>query len=208
MRKRAIVIGITGGTGSGKTFLSKKLEEEFKKKEISIIQQDSYYKDLSHINPNDRAKVNFDNPNAFDIGLLQEQLVSLIQNNKVDIPIYDFRTHTRKKETEEVYPARIIILEGILVLHYPDLRNLMDLKIYIETPADIRFIRRFNRDLKERDRSADSIIRQYLTTVRPMFEKHVKQTKSYADIIIPGELDYRIIIDMLRNVIDTNKLCI
>lgn len=198
MKNKSILIGIAGGTGSGKTSISKKLLVEYGKGEVVVIQQDSYYKDLSHMKLEERQLQNFDHPDAIDIKLFDEQITDLLHGKTVDIPIYDFTTHTRSIEKITVSSHHVIVLEGILALHFISLRKLMNIKIYVETPADIRFIRRLSRDIKERGRTTQSVIDQYLSTVRPMHEQFVEPSKYYADVIIPEGGENKVAIDLIR----------
>ena len=196
--KTGILIGIAGGSGSGKTLVSQRLYDELGSDKVIMIQQDSYYKDLSHLDLKERKKQNFDHPDALDDELLICQLKALLKGKYVDQPIYDFTLHTRKKETKLIGNHIIIILEGILVLHNPKLRELMDIKVYVDTDDDIRLIRRLKRDIKERGRSLDSVINQYEQSVRPMHLQFVEPTKRYADIIIPQGGHNVVAIDLLK----------
>ncbi len=200
--KKRILIGIAGGSGSGKTLIAKNLFKDLGSKKVLILQQDAYYKDQTGIPFEERVKQNFDHPDAFDTELLIAQLKDLLAGKVVQQPIYDFTTHTRKKETIPVGGEDIIILEGILILDNPELRNLMDIKIYVDTDADVRFIRRLKRDIKERGRSVESVIEQYTKSVRPMHLEFVEPSKRYADVIIPeGGMNY-VAIDLLRTKIE------
>ena len=195
----SILIGIAGGTGSGKTSIAKELSSNFSKSDIILIEQDSYYKDLSDISISEREKINFDHPNSIDFSLMIKHLESLKNGIQTKIPIYDFATHTRKKSTKTIDQHRIIILEGIFSLFNDEIRNMMNIKIYIDTPNDLRIIRRIKRDIDERNRSFESIIKQYYENVRPMHIKFVKPTKQYADIIIPMVSKNKIAIDILSS---------
>jgi len=196
--KSIILIGIAGGSGSGKTLVSQRLVTEIGSDKVTIIQQDSYYKDLSHLPFEERKRQNFDHPYAFDHKLLFDHLIELLSGHEIDVPLYDFKSHKRKKETKKICDNVVIILEGILILHYPEIRNIMDIKVYVDTADDIRLIRRIRRDVQERGRSLDSILEQYETSVRPMHLQFVEPTKRYADIIIP-EGGYNLVaIDLLR----------
>ncbi|BDR63960.1 uridine kinase [Clostridium tetani] len=197
MSKRPILIGITGGTGSGKSTVSKEICRRFDKELIVMIEQDSYYKDQSHLSIEERVKTNYDHPNAFDTELLVKHLKELSSWNKVEKPIYDFELHNRKNETEIVEPTEIIIVEGILVLEEKEIRDLLDIKIYVDTDADVRIIRRLVRDIKERGRSLDSVINQYLNVVRPMHMQFIEPSKRYADIIIPEGGHNKVAIDII-----------
>jgi len=195
--KKPILIGITGGTGSGKSTVAKEIYNKFSEDCIAMIEQDSYYKDQSHLSLEDRIKTNYDHPDAFDNELLVKHLETLIKGENIEKPIYDFSIHNRKKETIKVESKEIIIVEGILVLEDPDLRNILDIKIYVDTDADVRIIRRLVRDINERGRTVDSVINQYLSVVRPMHLQFTEPTKRYADIIIPEGGHNKVAIDIL-----------
>ena len=203
MNKYAILIGIAGGTGSGKTSIAKAIASDFGKSEVALIEQDAYYRDLSNLTLEKRSVVNFDHPDAVDFDFMKLQLNNLIQGNKVNIPIYDFATHTRKNDTHPVERHRIIILEGILTLFQQEIRDMMDIKIYVETADDIRIIRRIKRDIEKRERTFTSVIEQYYNTVRPMHIQFVEPTKKYADIIIPEGGQNKVAVDILRTKIMT-----
>ena len=197
-----ILIGIAGGTGSGKTSIAKSLLEEYGEGEVVVIEQDAYYRDLSGLSIEERRLQNFDHPDAIDIELFNQQLITLIKGQSVDIPVYDFATHSRKSETRKVDPHHVIVVEGILTLHYSSLRELMDIKIFVDTPDDIRFIRRMSRDVEERSRTVQSVIDQYLKTVRQMHQQFVEPSKYFADIIIPEGGHNMVAIDLLRTKIN------
>jgi len=178
------IIGIAGGTGSGKTFITTKIIEKFGPKELSIIELDSYYKDLSHLSFNKRKINNFDHPNSFDFKLLIKDLNQLEKNNYVNIPTYDYKTHTRMKKKKLINKKKLIIIEGIFSLYNKDLRDKMTYKIFLNVPEKIRLDRRLKRDIIDRDRTIKSINNQYKKTVIPMHKKFVKPTKVFADLII------------------------
>lgn len=197
--KKAILIGVAGGTGSGKTSMAKNIVHDFDPREVVIIEQDSYYYDLSNIQMETRGRHNFDHPDSYDFPQLRVDMRNLLSGHEVKIPIYDYMTHTRSTtEFQIVTGQKIIVLEGIMVLYDPELRNLMDIKVYIETAADIRFIRRLKRDIQQRGRSVDSVIEQYLATVRPMHEQFIEPTKHLADIIIPEGGYNTVAIDLFK----------
>ena len=203
MDKYAILIGIAGGTGSGKTSIAKAIASDFGKSEVALIEQDSYYKDLSNLTMEERSLVNFDHPDAIDFTLMSDHLKELLAGNMVDVPIYDYITHTRRRESREIEKHHIIILEGILTLFDQTIRNMMDIKIYVETADDIRIIRRVKRDINKRNRIFDSVIEQYYKTVRPMHIQFVEPTKKYADIIVPEGGQNKVAVDILRTKIMT-----
>ena len=180
-----MIIGISGGTGSGKTTVAHKIIAPVGAGNVVYLQQDSYYRNLGDMPLDLRHRVNYDHPDAFDTELLMNHLEALRAGEGIEQPIYDYPTHSRKSETIHVEPRPIIIVEGILVFVNPQMRGLMDLKIFVDTDADIRFIRRLDRDVHERGRSVESVITQYQTTVRPMHLQFVEPSKRYADIIIP-----------------------
>jgi uridine kinase len=184
-RTSPLVIGIAGGTGSGKTTVAQTIVERVGGEHIACLAHDSYYKDLSDLPVAQRAEVNFDHPNSLDTDLLIQQLSQLKEGHPIEVPVYDFKTHSRTDHTIHVDPHPIILVEGILIFAEPGLRTLFDIKIFVDTDADIRFIRRLERDISERGRSSVSVIHQYLSTVRPMHLEFVEPSKRYADIIIP-----------------------
>lgn len=195
--KKPIVIGITGGTGSGKSTIAREIYESFNEKNITIIEQDSYYKDQSNLEPEERVKTNYDHPKAFDNDLLIEHIKSLVAGESIEKPIYDFSIHNRVKETITVEPNQIIIVEGILIFENEKLRDLMDIKIFVDTDADVRIVRRIVRDINERGRTLESVINQYLTMVRPMHLQFTEPSKRYADLIIPEGGGNKVAIDLL-----------
>ena len=200
---KTIIIGIGGGTGSGKTSLAKGILAEYGEGEVAVIEQDSYYKDLSHIIYEERAGQNYDHPDSIDIDLFESHLQQLLDGREIEIPTYDFSTHVRMDKTTPIRQHHVIVVEGILVLHYPQLRKLFTIKIFVDTPADIRFIRRLTRDIHERGRTPESVNKQYLSTVRPMHEQFVEPSKYYADLIIPEGGENKVAIDLIRTKIDS-----
>jgi len=182
---KPLVIGIAGGTGSGKTTVARKIYERLNGINVVIIQQDAYYIDLGHLTLEERKKINFDHPSSIDNELLVRQMEQLIDRREIEMPMYSFVDYTRMKETKKVSPQDIIILEGILILEEKMVRDLLDVKIYVDTDEDERFIRRLIRDTKKRGRTMESVIKQYLSVVKPMFLQFVEPSKRYADIVIP-----------------------
>lgn len=195
--KRPVIIGITGGTGSGKSTIARAIFESIPEKKASIIEQDCYYKDQSHLPHEERTKVNYDHPLAFDTDLMITHLERLLNGQAIEKPQYDFTIHNRKKETITVEPRDIIIVEGILVLDSPKMRELMDIKIFVDTDADVRIIRRILRDMRDRGRTLESVVAQYLDIVKPMHFEFVEPTKRYADIIIPEGGHNKVAIDIM-----------
>ncbi len=196
--RKVFIIGIAGGSGSGKTRLAKNILKEINNKQVQAITVDSYYKDLSHLTFNERAKNNFDHPDAIDFDLLYNDLKAIIDNKTISTPLYDYKTHTRKKEkSNKLENVKVIILEGILALYNSNIRNLMSMKIFVDTPSDIRLLRRIKRDVNKRSRSIESVTEQYNNTVKPMFLKFVKPTKDYADLIVPNGGKNKISIDAI-----------
>ena len=194
---KPVIIGVTGGSGSGKTTVSRAIFEQLHGHSLLMLQEDSYYNDQSDMPFEERIKTNYDHPNAFDTELLVKQLKDLLDWKTIEKPIYDYTEHTRSSEVEKVEPKEVIILEGILVLNDPALRDLMDIKIFVDTDDDIRIIRRIQRDIEERGRSLQSVIDQYKSTVKPMYHQFIEPTKSYADIIVPEGGENQVAIDLL-----------
>ena len=180
-----IIIGIAGGTGSGKTTLTERLRDHFGMNEVSVINHDSYYKRHDELPYEERCKLNYDHPDSFDTPLMVAHLRELRAGHPVQVPVYDYTIHNRSNETVLVRPAPVIIVEGILIFQNKELRDLLDIKIFVETDADVRILRRIVRDVRDRGRDLESIVTQYLTTVKPMHEMFVEPSKRYADIIIP-----------------------
>lgn len=201
---RPLIIGIAGGSASGKSLISKRLSEAFEhKKSMVIIKQDDYYKDQSHMTMEERVKTNYDHPFAFDNDLLVEQLDELLAGNEVAKPVYDFVNHTRSNEIEWIVPADVILLEGLFVLENEEIRQRLDMKLFVDTAADIRFIRRLIRDVRERGRTLESVINQYTSTVRVMHDSFIEPSKRYADIIIPEGGKNEVAIDLLTTKISS-----
>lgn len=203
MSKRPVVIGIAGGSCSGKTSVTRAIYDVFKDRSVVVIEQDYYYKDQSHMTFEERLKTNYDHPLAFDNQLLIQHINELLSYQPVEKPVYDYVQHTRSADVIHVEPRDVIIVEGILVLEDENLRDLMDIKLFVDTDSDLRIIRRIQRDIKERGRTADSVIEQYLTAVRPMHNLFIEPTKRYADVIIPEGGDNNVAIDLMVTKIKT-----
>lgn len=208
-RPRPIIIGVTGGSGSGKTSVSRAIFDQLHGHSLMMLQEDSYYKSQDDVPFEERTKVNYDHPNAFDTDLLIEQLEDLLNWKTIEIPVYDYAAHTRSKEVVVQEPREVIIVEGILMLNDARLRDLMDIKIFVDTDDDIRIIRRIQRDIEERGRTLQSVIDQYLETVKPMYHQFIEPSKRYADIIVPEGGENQVAIDLLvtkvRDIIRKNE---
>ena len=208
-RPRTIIIGVTGGSGSGKTSVSRAIFDQLHGHSLMMLQEDSYYKSQDDVPFEERTKVNYDHPNAFDTDLLIEQLEDLLNWKTIEIPVYDYAAHTRSKEVVVQEPREVIIVEGILTLNDARLRDLMDIKIFVDTDDDIRIIRRIQRDIEERGRTLQSVIDQYLETVKPMYHQFIEPSKRYADIIVPEGGENQVAIDLLvtkvRDIIRKNE---
>ncbi|EGQ1744156.1 uridine kinase [Staphylococcus pseudintermedius] len=191
------IIGIAGGSGSGKTSVTNKIMNNLEGHSVALIEQDYYYKDQSHLTFEQRLKTNYDHPFAFDNDLLIQNLKSLQSGQSVEVPTYDYTNHTRSDKTIAFQPKDVIIVEGIFALENEELRNMMDVKIYVDTDADLRILRRLVRDTKERGRTIESVIDQYLTVVRPMHNQFIEPTKKFADIIIPEGGSNKVAIDIM-----------
>jgi uridine kinase len=200
---QTIIIGVVGGTGSGKTTVSESILDRVGRDRIAYIQQDSYYRDLSHLPHEKRAQVNFDHPDALENDLLIQHLAALREGLAVDVPVYDFARHTRTGQTRRVEACRVILVEGILLFAEKALRDLFDVRIFVDADADIRFIRRLQRDIHERGRTTESVVRQYLDTVRLMHLEFVEPSKRYADVIIPEGGFNTVALDMVVARIET-----
>ena len=196
--RRSIVIGIAGGTGSGKTTAAVQVQSHFAAERVVIIHHDNYYRDLAHLPFEERARINYDHPDAFETTLLLEHLESLRAGGVVDSPVYDYELHRRRPQTQRLGPADIVLLEGILVLENEALRRQMDIRIYIDEDADERFMRRLERDVLDRQRSVESVVDQYRRTVKPMFQQFVEPSKRYADLIIPHGGHNAVALDLLE----------
>ncbi|WP_028391901.1 uridine kinase [Bacillus cihuensis] len=203
MEKKPVVIGVAGGSGSGKTSVTRAIYESFKGHSILLLEQDYYYKDQTDLPFEERLKTNYDHPLAFDNDLLIDHIYKLLGYESIEKPIYDYNNHTRSEEIIHVEPRDVIILEGILILEDERLRNLMDMKLFVDTDADLRILRRMSRDIKERGRSIDSVMDQYINVVRPMHNQFIEPTKRYADIIIPEGGHNHVAIDLMVTKIQT-----
>ncbi len=209
--KKTTIIGIAGGTASGKTSISRQLQLQFQDvNSVTIIRQDDYYKDQSHLTMEERILTNYDHPFAFDNDLFLEHLNKLINGEPIEKPIYDFVNHTRSSETETIYPCDVIVIEGLFILEDEKLRNICDIRIFVDTDADVRFIRRLMRDVKKRGRTLDSVVQQYTTTVKLMHDTFIEPSKKYADIIILEGGHNQVAIDLLTtkisSIIQSNML--
>lgn len=194
---KPVIIGIAGGTGSGKTTVARSIYDRVGKDRIEWISHDSYYRNFDGLTPEERHRINFDHPDSLETELLARHIDVLCKGSSVDVPVYDFTTHARKLETQHVEPRKVIIVEGILVLAEPELRKRIDIKLFVDTPPDIRFVRRLMRDIKSRGRSLESVVEQYVTTVRPMHEEFVEASKRYADLIIPEGGENQVALDAI-----------
>jgi uridine kinase len=205
---RPIIIGVAGGTGSGKTTVALEILERVGAKHVAYIPHDAYYRDHSHLPVEERSQVNYDHPDSLETELLVEQLKKLRAGQAVDIPVYDFTTHTRTSETRQVGPAPVILVEGILVFVEAELREIFDVRLYVDTDADVRFIRRLRRDIEDRGRSVRSVCDQYLYTVRPMHLEFVEPSKRYANVIIPeggfNEVAVELVAARIRGLLEEN----
>ncbi|MDF2939121.1 MAG: udk [Paenibacillaceae bacterium] len=194
-----LVIGIAGGTGSGKTTVARRILKRIGTEHVALISQDSYYKHQPHLTKEERARVNYDHPNSFDNELLIEHLQRLRQGKSIQVPVYSFSEHIRTEETIPLAPTPVVVLEGILVLADEALRKEMDIKVFVDTDADVRVLRRINRDMRERGRTFDSVFAQYLSTVKPMHEAFIEPSKRYADLIVPEGGENEIAVTLLAS---------
>jgi uridine kinase len=194
---KPLIIGVAGGSGSGKTTVVREIVRNMGRHQVTVLHHDSYYRDVQHMPLEERVKINYDHPDSLETSLLIEHLHRLSEGQIVQVPIYDFTAHQRSPETERMEPRKVVIVDGLLILWDRELRELMDIKVFVDTDADLRFIRRLSRDIQERGRSAESVIEQYLATVRPMHLEFVEPSKRYADIIIPQGGHHLVGVDML-----------
>ncbi len=204
--KDVVVIGVAGGTGSGKSTLVKRLQEAFKNDDVATICHDFYYKAHPELTYEERTKLNYDHPDAFDTWLMVEHIKALKEGKDVECPTYSFVEHNRAEETLPIKPSKVIIVDGILIFENEELRNIMDIKVFVDTDADVRLARRILRDVRERGRSMESVISQYTTTVKPMHEQFVEPSKRYADVIIPeggfNSVAVSMLIQNIRSIVD------
>lgn len=198
MKKQAIIIGISGPSASGKSLLANTIVNELGSNQVAVISEDAYYKDNSHLPLQDRTKINYDHPDAFDHALLAQHLRALQQGESINIPVYSHSQHIRLPDVRHIDERRIIVLEGILLLADQTLRDLMDIRIFMSTPLDVCLLRRLKRDVVERQRSFESVVYQYETTVRPMYMQFIEPSSRYADLIVPRGGENRIAIDMIK----------
>ncbi|WP_078577192.1 uridine kinase [Salipaludibacillus agaradhaerens] len=203
MSEKPVIIGVAGGSGSGKTTVANEIYCQFPEQSILMLEQDAYYKDQSHLPMEERLKTNYDHPLAFDNQLLLDHLQQLLQRQTVAKPVYDYANHTRSNDVVMVEPRDVIILEGILILEDEALRDMMDIKLFVDADSDLRIIRRLMRDIQERGRTIDSVIDQYTSVVRPMHLQFIEPTKRYADIIVPEGGHNRVAIDLMVTKIKT-----
>jgi uridine kinase len=197
-----MIIGICGGTGSGKTTIARRIFEAVGTRHVILLEQDSYYRNLADMPLDARHKANFDHPDSIDSEMLMNHLKRLKSGLPIDMPVYDFKSHTRSERVEHLEPKPVVMVEGILIFSEPRILNLLDIKVFVDTPDDVRFIRRLRRDIAERGRTTESVIEQYLTTVRPMHFEFVEASKRHADLIIPegttNEISIEILCGMIR----------
>ncbi|OIV43888.1 uridine kinase [Flavobacterium johnsoniae] len=197
-----LIIGIAGGTGSGKTTVVHQIMNELPDTEVGVISQDSYYKETTNLSFDERALINFDHPRAIDFELLEKHLRALKAGETIDQPVYSFIQHNRTDDTVSTHPRKVMIVEGILILTNPELRELFDIKIYVHADSDERLIRRLKRDISERGRDIDEVLNRYQTTLKPMHEQFIEPSKAFADIIIPNDKYNTVAIDVVRAVIN------
>lgn len=196
-----LTIGIAGGTGCGKTTVVDQITSQLPEREVGILSQDSYYKDLSHLSFEQRCEVNFDHPSAIDFDLLITHLMALKAGESVNQPVYSFKNHNRTQETVLTQPRKVMIVEGILIMSHPDIRDLFDIKIFVHADSDERLIRRLRRDISERGRDLNEVLERYQTTLKPMHDEFIEPTKEFADIIIPNNRYNNVAVDIVRTII-------
>lgn len=196
-----LIIGIAGGTGSGKTTVVNQIIEELKNEEVDVISQDSYYNDTSHLSFEERKKINFDHPKSIDFDLLATHLQELRSGKTIQQPVYSFKEHNRTGETIDIEPRKVVIVEGILILTHPEIRDLFDIKIYVHADSDERLIRRLKRDIAERGRDLEEVLWRYQTTLKPMHQQFIEPTKEFADIIIPTNRYNTVAVDIVQTII-------
>ena len=196
-----LIIGIAGGTGSGKTTVVQQIIEELPENEVCVISQDSYYKDTSHLDFNERSKINFDHPKAIDFNLMLDHLESLRKGIAFEQPVYSFKDHNRTNQTVTTFPKKVIIVEGILILTNPEIRDMFDIKVYVHADSDERLIRRLKRDIAERGRDLNEVLNRYQTTLKPMHQQFIEPTKEFADIIIPTNRFNTVAVNLIRTII-------
>lgn len=205
-RDTPILIGVAGGSGSGKTTVVRRIVDAIGADDVVVLHHDSYYRDAGHLPMEERARINYDHPDALETDLLIEHLEALLEGRAVEVPVYDFARHVRKPETETAAPRPVMILDGILILWDARLRDLMDVKIFVDADSDVRLGRRLRRDMQERDRSPESVLNQYMATVRPMHMEFVEPSKRYADVIIPrgghNEVGVNVVVATIRSALE------
>jgi uridine kinase len=194
---KRLIIGVTGGSGSGKTTVVRRIVESLPADSVVVVPQDAYYKDNAHLSFEERGKINYDHPLAFDTDLLIKHIERLRENDAVEQPVYSFITHSRLPDALRIEPRACVIVEGILILEDARLRELLDIKVFVDTDPDVRFIRRLRRDIVERGRSVESVVEQYMSTVRPMHLQFIEPTRRYADLVVPEGGDNEVAIDLL-----------
>ncbi|MBO9483223.1 MULTISPECIES: uridine kinase [Gammaproteobacteria] len=206
MKQKTILVGIAGASASGKSLLAETLVEELQSEHLCVISEDSYYKDQTHLSMEERVRTNYDHPESMDHDLMLEQMIKLKNGQEIEVPLYDYSQHNRRTDTRKVNPARVVIYEGILLFTSPEIREAFDLRFFMDTPLDMCLIRRMKRDIISRGRDVDSVIKQYLETVRPMYMQFIEPARQHADLIIPHGGKNRIAIDLIktqiRNLID------
>lgn len=196
-----LIIGIAGGTGCGKTTVVEQIIAQLPKDEVCVISQDSYYKDTSNLSYQERVKINFDHPNSIDFDLLLQHLKSLREGDSFEQPVYSFVEHNRTGKTITTYPKKVVIIEGILILTQPEIRDIFDVKVFVHADSDERLIRRLKRDISQRGRNMDEVLTRYQTTLKPMHQQFIEPTKEFADIIIPTNKHNLVAVDLIRTII-------